>query len=339
MLRSALVRLTLAYLAILMAISFAFSVAVYQVSVDALDESLRLQARAITEQPRFRLLPRTYDLTPLIEEQLDEGRRRITFNLIGANLVVLLIGGAGSYWLAGRTLRPIEAALEAQTRFVADASHELRTPLAAMKAETEVALRDKKLTLSEARTLLESNLEETEKLHQLANGLLTLSRYQTGEHIPMEELSMRAVVKEASDRLSGALAGASLHVGGDAALVGDRESLVSLVMILLDNGLKYSQDKPELKVEIKQQGRKAVITVRDKGQGIKAADLPYIFDRFYRGDSSRSKATDGYGLGLSIAQQIAEMHHGLVSAKSRPKQGTTMTIVLPLAQPKKSFPV
>lgn len=336
---SAILRLTGAYLGILMAISFAFSVAVYQVSVAALDESLHLQVRAIQEQPRFRVLARPFNLDQLIEEQLIEGRQRIMVNLFGANIIVLVAGGAASYWFAGRTLRPIERALEAQTRFTADASHELRTPLASMRAEIEVALRDKKLSIKEARELLQSNLEETDRLHHLAQGLLTLSKYQTGEQVPMSDVSLKVVAEEARERLGGKIAKAKIMIQGEATITGDRESLISLFVILLDNAIKYSDPPAEVTVDIKKQGRKAHMTVTDNGKGINAADIPHIFDRFYRGDSSRSKLTKGYGLGLSIAQQVVEMHQGAISVKSQIGKGTTMSISLPTSPAKKNLPL
>lgn len=325
-----------------MIISAGFSAAVYQVSVNALDESLRLQIEAIQRQPRFRVLQAPINFDQIYDEQLANGRQRIFFNLLGVNVVVLLLGGAGSYWLAGRTLRPIEEALEGQRRFTADASHELRTPLTAMRTEIEVALRDKGLKLGAAQGLLNSNLEEIDKLRSLADSLLTLSKYQSDGVVEFHAVELREVVDAAVGRLGGMIkqASATVHVGGgNVALKGDQDSLVALVVILVENSLKYSRGKPQINVEISKTGRRAEITVKDNGAGIAAGDLPKIFDRFYRADSSRSKATTGYGLGLSIARQITDMHRGTIAATSEPKKGTTVMVSLPLSQPKQSLPL
>lgn len=342
MFRSALVKLTVAYLGILMVISLGFSLAVYHVSVNALDESLRLQIEAIERQPRFRILPPSIDLQRIHDEQLKEGRERILIDLLIANFIVLVAGGFGSYWLAGRTLKPIEEALEAQSRFTADASHELRTPLTAMRTEIEVALRDKKLKLEDARRLLGSNLEEIDKLRQLANGLLTLSWYQSGDSVSFTAVDVKGVADEAVQRLAGAAkaARATVKVEGESIQVmGERESLIALVTVLVDNAIKYGSGKPRVGVRVRKVGRRAVLAVTDNGVGIAKADQAKIFDRFYRADSSRSKRTDGYGLGLSIARQIVDMHHGDIQVESEPKKGTTMTVSLPVTQPKNALPV
>lgn len=342
MFRSALLRLTVAYLGILMIISIGFSAAVYQVSLNALDESLRLQIQAIERQPRFRLLPNSINFEQIHDEQLANGQQRIFFNLLGVNLVVLLLGGAGSYWLAGRTLRPIEEALETQRRFTADASHELRTPLTAMRTEIEVALRDKKLKLDGAKGLLSSNLEEIDKLRSLADSLLTLSKYQSDGVVEFSKVELLDAVHAAVGRLDGMAktAGATVKVTGDkVALRGDSDSLVALVVILVENALKYGGAKPQIEVSVRKAGRRAEIAVKDNGVGINSKDLPKIFDRFYRADSSRSKSTKGYGLGLSIARQITDMHSGTIVATSNAGKGTIMTVSLPLTQPKQSLPL
>ncbi|TAK89226.1 HAMP domain-containing histidine kinase [Patescibacteria group bacterium] len=342
MFRSAIVKLTAAYLGILMIISLGFSAAVYQVSYNALDESLRLQIEAIQHQPRFRYLPPTADFLQIHDEQLEQGRDRIAFKLLLVNLIVLVVGGVGSYWLAGRTLRPIEDALESQTRFAADASHELRTPLTAMRTEIEVALRDKSLRVADAKNLLESNLEEIDKLRSLANSLLTLSRYQAGGRVVFTQTDTKTVLDIAVKRVEAITkeTGAVIKVVGDkVSLRGEQESLVALVVILLENAMKYRQAKPKIEVAVRRVGRRAEIEVKDNGIGIKEQDLPKIFDRFYRADASRSKSVEGYGLGLSIAKQIAAMHHGTITASSKTGKGTTMVVALPLNQPKQSLPV
>ncbi len=101
-------------------------------------------------------------------------------------------------------------------------------------------------------------------------------------------------------------------------------------MILLDNAIKYSKETPNILISIKQDSRKAVVQIKDEGIGIKASDLPHIFNRFYRADTSRSKSTEGYGLGLSIAKQIVDRHKGSINVSSTPGEGSLITVSLPI---------
>ncbi|HSX48270.1 MAG TPA: HAMP domain-containing sensor histidine kinase [Candidatus Nanoarchaeia archaeon] len=338
MFKSATFRLTAWYLAIIMAISLFFSFTVYNGASRSLEEGLRRQVR-VFQIPRLQLDTGIPGLEQIYNDQLNEGRRRILLDLVRTNLLIIVLGGLGSYWLARRTLEPIEEALEAQSRFTADASHELRTPLTAMQTEIEVALRDGKLKMPEAKQLLHSNLEEIAKLRALSEGLLALSRHQNGEAVPFEEVSLGAVIEEARLRLEPIIqsTGGKLNIGGDdQVVVGERDSLVSLLVILIDNAIKYSKTSPDITISLERQVRSVLVKVADKGIGIKASDLPYIFNRFYRADSSRSKSTDGYGLGLSIAKQIVDMHSGHIEATSVIAKGTTLIVKLPFKQPKKS---
>jgi two-component system sensor histidine kinase CiaH len=334
---SATVKLTIAYLAILMIISIAFSVAVYRTSVAALEEGFLHQVEIFQNRQLFARVPMRGDLERARLEELELGRHSLALNLLGINVAILVLGGMGSYFLAQRTLQPIEAALDAQSRFTADASHELRTPLTAMQTEIEVALRDGNLKVDEARQLLQSNLEEVAKLRALTDGLLTLSRHQRGEAISVSQLAADKVIKGALKRLQPIIAEQQAKVetkDSKLKLEGDGDSLTSLLVILIENAIKYGGEQPQVVVSATAEHHRAVIRVTDQGVGIKAGDLPHIFDRFYRADGSRSKTTSGYGLGLAIAKQIVDMHQGNIAATSTPGKGTTITVRLPLKQSK-----
>lgn len=324
-------RLAAAYVAIIMAISVLFSVSLYRLSSMQLEDSLRreyLRFRPLIDgAPGFSLEP---DVSQY-QTELREGRRHLALELAYFNVVILVLGSLASYQLARRTLRPIEEALEAQTRFSGDASHELRTPLAAMQAEIEVALRNPKLGAPDARKLLKSNLEEVEKLKGLSDGLLRLARGTTSEPEPVD---MDEVMRQAQDRLAKAAAARSVRFvrqGNGLVVKGDAQTLVELVAILLDNAIKYGPAGGTVTLGQARQGRQAVITVADEGPGIATADLPHLFKRFYRAEASRSKGrTDGYGLGLSIADKIVEAHKGSLQAAGSGR-GAVFTVRLPLA--------
>jgi signal transduction histidine kinase len=336
MFRSATFRLTLWYLTIIMVISVLFSVVLYTTSTRELRTSLRRQALMYQTLPWYRNnVPTNEDyVNQLPGQQLAQAEGRLKLNLVLLNLGILAAAGGAGYFLALRTLRPIETALEAQSRFTADASHELRTPLTAMRAEIEVALRNGKLSQAEAHELLSSNLEEINKLEALSGGLLKLAQQNGGADTPKTRCSAEDVVKAAQARLEKTIQQRNMTVKTELAEVdvfGDRESLVDLVAILLDNAIKYSQPGTTITLSSGLRGRQGFIAVQDEGQGIKTGDIPHIFDRFYRADDSRTKdEAGGYGLGLSIARQIVESHHGSIEIQSVVGQGTTFRVFLPL---------
>ncbi len=335
MFRSALIKLTGVYLFILMAVSIAFSFNLYRVSTGEVGNRLRRQADYFTRGPDY-----TYNLpsVPPYEEErvaeLEASRRHVVAELIYANLFILLVGGLGSYALARITLRPIEEAHAAQARFTADASHELRTPLAAMRAETEVALRDPKLTLVEARELMGSNLEELSRLSDLSEGLLQLSRGDNDDTV-REPVAVSNLVQLAVEHVASPAAHKKItfEVGklSPVHVLGDGRQLKQAVVILLDNAIKYSQPKTTITIKVLKKDTNVTISVTDQGQGINADDLPYVFDRFYRADTARSQANvSGHGLGLAIAKQVVEQHNGTISVTSKPGKGSTFIICLPI---------
>jgi two-component system sensor histidine kinase CiaH len=331
MFHSAALKLTLWYLAIVMAISLIFSGLLYSVSSAELERSVNRQVGYITNF----LTPDDFsNYSSLRQHQLNQDRARLRASLLLFNLLVLAGGGAASYWLARRTLEPIEESLNAQSRFAADASHELRTPLAAIQAENEVALRNPKLTKQKATDLLKSNLEEVAKLKSLAEGLLRLAN-NDGQVKDPELLDLKNIVNQSIERQTKAATAKSIKINqrlAEAKVVGDPDSLVELFSILIDNSIKYSPAKSVINVGLERHGKDLQIRVKDHGQGIAAAELPNIFERFYRTDSSRSRSgSGGYGLGLAIAKKITQAHHGHIDVASFPGQGSTFTVHLPAA--------
>lgn len=331
MFRSAALKLTAWYLAIIMALSIGCSLALYQVSSHDLSQNTHRQFPFFTQL----LTPNDLrDFTNLRQSQLNEARDHLKGNLVLFNLVVLVAGGLASYALARKTLQPIEDALESQKRFTGDASHELRTPLTAMQSEIEVALRDKSLTKADAVELLKSSLEEVGKLKALSDGLLRLAQ---GNKIAIENriVSLKAISKEAVERTSPLADNKKITINNktkDLLVSGDSSSLTELLVILIDNAIKYSPKGSTVNLSTKHTGKLASITIKDTGMGIKSEDLPKIFDRFYRADHARSKdGASGYGLGLAIAQKIVEAHHGFIEVKSTHGKGSIFTVSLPTA--------
>ncbi len=331
MFHSAAAKLTMGYLAIIMALSIGCSVALYHVSSYELARSAQ---RPVDLYNAFFGPNNTDEVNSLRLVQLNKDRNNLKVNLLLFNVAVLTIGGGVSYYLARRTLRPIEEALEMQKRFAGDASHELRTPLTAMQTEIEVALRSPDLTKKGAVDLLKSNLEEVAKLKSLSEGLLALATAR-GNNKPHEKVSSAQIVDAAINQANKPAAAKKIKIKSsvkDSVVAGNCQQLVNLLVILLDNAIKYSPSGSQVNITAKSQDNQAVISVSDQGIGIASADLAHIFERFYRADISRSKNTaQGYGLGLAIAKKIAELNHGSIRVKSAPGKGSTFTVRLPLA--------
>lgn len=260
-------------------------------------------------------------------QEVQNARINLFVALVYANIAVVALGGIASYFAARRTLEPIEALHEAQSRFSSDASHELRTPLAVMKSELEVALRDEKLSKSEMHDLLESNLEEVNRLTALSETLLRLSRHEFGK-LEMKPVNLADVVKYAVKAHKLPKKRLTVNIPKRRyTITANPDSLSELVMILLDNALRYSPNDSQVTVELRAHRDAVTVTIANSGPGIKPDDLPHIFDRFYRGDKSRTSGEDGgFGLGLSLAKKIADLHNAKLAIASRSGKMTTATI-------------
>ena len=268
-------------------------------------------------------------------KELAAARANLIIILFYTNLIVICSGGVGAYFLAKRTLHPIEEAHEQQTRFVSDASHELRTPLATMTTELEAALRDSNLKKSEMKELLESNLEEVQRLTKLSNMLLALS-VGNADALQHTSFDLTSSVSSIIKRLEhDATSRITLQAPTTpAVVVAHQPSIEELVTILVDNALKYSPPNSPITVAI-QIGQKVVFRIANEGEGIAAEHLPKIFDRFYRADSARSSG-QGYGLGLSLARQISNLHSAELAAASIPGKETVFSFSLPTIRKSKA---
>lgn len=318
-----------------MLISIIFNVAIYQISFNEIDKGLSRQTVTIRGLPLNDFFNQgLQNLDDMRASQLRESKTHLINNLIYFNILILIISSVISYFWARKTMKPIEETMLAQNRFTADASHELRTPLTAMKAEIEVNLRGKELNLGSVKKLLSSNLEEIAKLESLSNALLKLARYEENIKTQFSKVSLEEAAAEAYEKIEKIAQQRSIKFDNnldDISVLGDRQSLVELFVILIDNAIKYSPKNATINMDIFKENNFGVIKIKDQGMGIKSSDLPYIFNRFYRADASRSKEKiQGYGLGLSIAKRIVELHQGKISVSSKPGKGTEFIIKIPI---------
>ncbi len=256
----------------------------------------------------------------------------------------LILVGFSSWWLAGLAMKPIYSSYRQIQQFTADAAHELRTPLAASQATVESALLMPQLDEKEAREILQTVDRQNRRLTQLVTDLLLLARMDSQAKSVSEALEedrpqlccLNDLVGDLVEELA-ALAIASevaltseIRVQQPLNVVGDADRLYRLVTNLIVNAIQYTPAGGKVTVILDCSHQEAIIQIQDTGIGIAAADLPRIFDRFYRVNSDRSRHTGGSGLGLAIAQTIARAHGGSLSARSELGAGATFLLRLPL---------
>lgn len=257
-----------------------------------------------------------------------------------AILLVVAIGCgislAGGFFLSGRALKPIRENLARQQEFLANASHELRTPIAVILTNLEVIKEDRDQTIAEEMQWLDNAYQETKRIQRIVEDLMFLARVDAGEtRIEMERIDLAFLSQQVIERMLPLAAQKNILLDWempDEALVvsGDRALLTQLIVILLDNAIKYSGENTVVRLIGRRKDTQAALSVIDRGIGIAKSDQNKIFNRFYRVDKTRSRAVGGTGLGLSIAAWIVTQYHGKILVDSEAGQGTTMTVLLPV---------
>ncbi len=228
----------------------------------------------------------------------------------------------------------LEHAFNQQRRFVADASHELRTPVSVIRSITDVALSQPSAPEEYVLVLKEINAE-SERLGKLINDLLVLARADEGlvqfDHDTVQLDLLTSDVVDSMEALA-AESKITLTVGElhTATILGDAARLIQVIMSLVDNALTYTNVGGSITLSVKTTKTHALLIVHDTGIGIALKDQPHSFERFYRADPARSRAAGGSGLGLSIVDWVVRAHDGTVCVESRPGQGSTFTVMLPL---------
>ena len=247
---------------------------------------------------------------------------------------IVVIGLAG-YYLARLALVPIQTAWDRQQQFVADASHELRTPLAVVKTNAELMLRHPENTVEQESSRVTNILREAIRMNKLVSTLLTLARADANQlELQLKACMVDDVLETVVEQFRplAEIKGLELQVNIEPQIeiTCDRERLHQLMVILLDNALKYTAPPGKITIACSRLQNQVVLKVEDTGCGILPEDLARIFDRFFRGDKARHRETGGAGLGLSIAQWIVEKHGGRIRVESSPNVGTQFYITLPV---------
>lgn len=262
-------------------------------------------------------------------------KRVLTWSMLIFWVISILL----SYVLARLNMRPILRSWQLQREFVANAAHELRTPLTVIQNKLELMLthpNDKIMDQTEQITL---SLSEVRRLNSLTSDLLLLARSDSNmTQIRTETVSMKAFLTEVSQPYSEIAASQDKQfteqIDLDRRLTIDKQRIHQLIVIFLDNALKYTEPGDTVTLMARVVGTRWELQIKDTGIGIADSDKPHVFDRFYRVDKSRSRATGGNGLGLSIAKWIADSHRGRISITDNVPHGTIFTISFPLTHPK-----
>ncbi|WP_347876353.1 HAMP domain-containing sensor histidine kinase [Bacillus sp. B25(2016b)] len=255
--------------------------------------------------------------------------------VIGCSIGSLCAIGIG-FFLAGRALVPIQNSWEKQQQFVSDASHELRTPLAVIQSKTDVLFQSPSATIEEKAIDISTISKECRRLSKLVSNLLLLARSDSNQ-IEMDKKTfeldklLKEIVAPYKEIASYQEKEMILKVERGVSFMGDRERIHQMMVILLDNAMKYTNEGGHIQIDCTQTSSSIRIQVKDDGIGVKEEDIPKLFDRFYQGDKARS-TSEGAGLGLSIANWIVEKHYGKISVESRWGNGTGFEVIFPKNQ-------
>ncbi|MDU2063895.1 MAG: ATP-binding protein [Sporomusaceae bacterium] len=279
------------------------------------------------------------DMADLVTVALIDSEAAVLLHLFRIIMISLFFGGltsaVASYFLAKRSLVPIQASWDKQQRFVADASHELRTPIAIIQSSTELLLRHPERTIQAELKRLRVILSEAIRMGNLIGTLLTLAR-SDANRLELEKtfFSFSELLLEIIEQFRPLVEQKKLalteSIAKDLFLVGDQERLRQLVIIFLDNAVKYTPPGGLIELYCAREQEQIMFKITDTGCGIAAEDIPFVFDRFFRSDKGRNRQSGGTGLGLAIAQWIVDQHKGKVRLESVLGAGTTISVWLPL---------
>ena len=257
------------------------------------------------------------------------------FKIIASAVVIgCVMSIFASYILSKKTLKPLSENLLKQMEFVQNVSHELRTPLTIIQAKQELLLQEQNAKIIDKSEDIVLTLNETKRLSKLVKDLLTLSRADSNKMILQKEnINIDDYIKEVvapySEIAEMQEKQIILNLDYKMDINIDASKIYQLMIILLDNAIKYTEENDQIEIKTYSKDNKCVIEVKDTGIGISEEGLKRIFERFYREDRARNRETGGIGLGLSIANVIVSSHGGNIRASHNNSKGTIFTIRLP----------
>ena len=292
------------------------------------DKTLRLHAM------RFKLASGQQLVAVAVadQEELEDKYADLIAAFVAIAILALILVAAGGFFLVRKSTQPIERSIVFMRRFMADAAHELRTPITILRTRAEVALQQPRDTGNYVSALRGIEVE-SRRLGSIVESLLVLARADAGERqIEKERIFLDDIAIDAAGAASVVARQKNIEITVDefeeAPIEGDSSLIRQLVMIVLDNAVKFTDPGGHVHVRVSMIDGAPMFSVADTGIGIRAEELGRVFQRFFRGETARSR-TEGAGLGLSIASWIAREHDASLSLKSEPGQGTTVTVTFP----------
>ncbi len=265
---------------------------------------------------------------------LYSGLKKATIALIILGVLSLILASIIGHIMAGRAMIPMSEAYKRQKQFAADASHELRTPLAVIMASADLLLADKSIENPILREVIEDLKGEVKKMSKLVSDLLTIARSDNNAiKIKIQKLDLGELLEQNIRMMTPLAEKKGVELSGvnirKCYIQGDEQKIKQLILILVDNAIKYTLSGGKVLVKLEKAGdSNAIFSVQDSGIGIAPEDQERIFERFYRVDKARSREMGGNGLGLSIAMEILKIHGGKISVKSELGVGTKFTVEL-----------
>ncbi|HEV3095832.1 MAG TPA: ATP-binding protein, partial [Candidatus Dormibacteraeota bacterium] len=262
---------------------------------------------------------------------MSDALSRLVRQLVLASAIGIVLGALASLLMATRSLRPISRAFQRQREFVADASHELRTPLTLIRTNVEAWLRRAN---GSNRLYARNIVEEVEQLNRIVGDLTTLALADARQlRIDPQPVELNDVVRDLMTQTEPLAEerGVQLRpdLNGGVRVEADPARVRQLLLILIDNALTHTPSGGKVSVEVIRRDGRAHVTIADNGDGIPPADLPHIFERFYRADKARNRENGGSGLGLAIAKWIVDAHKGDIQVTSTEGKGTEVAVSLP----------
>ncbi len=254
----------------------------------------------------------------------------ITFILVGISMLIIIY--FISLYFANKSIKQLENMWLKQKTFVADATHELKTPLTIIGANTDLLFLNEAKTIKSQKKWLEYIKSETKSMNKLINELLSSAKAEE-EKYTIKNTNLTNLLNEVSLSFETILFEKNIKLKTDIEKNifknTDEQKLRQVLVILLDNGIKYNKEEGHIKISLKKENKKIIIKITNTGEGINKEDLPHIFDRFYKSDKSRVKDnTSSYGLGLYIAKTIISKLNGTITVESLPEKETTFIITI-----------
>ena len=283
---------------------------------------------------QFVVADHLYQMTFLDVTEMDQTLQSLLITLLVVGFVLLVIIFLISMYFANSAVQPIAKAWENQKQFVADASHELKTPLSIIQANYDVLMDNRDETIHHQMKWLGYIKIATDRMAKMITNLLELAQLdQPTTQLERTLIHMSSMIEEMVFTMEAAAKEKEIHITcsiePQIMVKSNSDKIKQLVMILLDNAHKYTNEKGKIDITLEKDKKTIIFRIRNTGKEITAEDLPKIFNRFYRGDRSRHIEKDSFGLGLSIAKSIANELGGEIHVSSEEKKWTTFTVMLP----------